>query len=39
MNEQDRLNGEYLTGWEIVASAIIFALILTTCYLILLIGA
>ena len=39
MHEQDRLNGEYLTGWEIVASIIIFALILTTCYLILLIGA
>ena len=39
MNEQDRLNGEYLTGWEIVASIIIFALIFATCYLILLIGA
>jgi hypothetical protein len=37
MNEQDRLNGEYLTGWEIVASIFLFAMMIVTCYLFLLI--
>ena len=37
MNEQDRLNGEYLTGWEIVASIFIFAIAILACWLFLLI--
>lgn len=38
MNEQDKLNGEYMTGWEIIGATIIFALIITTTFLILIIG-
>tara|TARA_R110001592_G_scaffold9025_1_gene48455 strand:- start:12815 stop:12940 length:126 start_codon:yes stop_codon:yes gene_type:complete len=37
MNEQDRLNDKYMTGWEIVASTIIFAIAILACYLFLLI--
>ena len=33
MNEQDRLNDEYLTGWEILASIFLFAMILGTAWL------
>jgi len=38
MNEQDRLNGEYMTVWEIIGATIIFALIIATTFLILIIG-
>lgn len=38
MNEQDRLNDEYMTGWEIIGATIIFALIIATTFLILIIG-
>lgn len=38
MNEQDRLNNKYMTGWEIIKATIMFALVIATTYLILLIG-
>ena len=37
MNEQDRLNDKYMTGWEIVASIFIFAIAILACWLFLLI--
>jgi len=37
MNEQDRLNNKYMTGWEIVASIFLFAMMLGTAWLFLLI--
>mgnify|MGYP003114643794 CR=1 FL=1 len=36
MNEQDRLNGEYLTGWEIVLSILMFIMVIGLTYFILL---
>ena len=39
MIDKHNQHEEYMTGWEIVGSIILFALMLATCYLILLIGA
>ena len=37
MNEQDRLNHKYMTGWEIIGSIVIFTLMGGLAYLFLLI--
>lgn len=36
MNEQDRLNNKYMTGWEIVLSTLMFSMIIGLTYFILL---
>tara|TARA_R110000772_G_scaffold157991_1_gene269223 strand:+ start:392 stop:511 length:120 start_codon:yes stop_codon:yes gene_type:complete len=38
MNEQDKLNGEYMTGWEIIGATITFAVVVLASYLLLIIG-
>jgi len=39
MSEQDKLNGKYMTGWEIIISTFLFAFVLAVTYLILFIGS
>ena len=38
MNEQDRLNGEYMTGWEIIGATVTLSVGALASYLLLIIG-
>jgi len=39
MNEQDKLNNEYMTGWEIVGGFITLGFVFLSSYLMLFIGS
>tara|TARA_R110000744_G_C19225137_1_gene547552 strand:+ start:393 stop:512 length:120 start_codon:yes stop_codon:yes gene_type:complete len=38
MNDQDKLNGEYMTGWEIIGATVTLAVVALASYLLLIIG-